>query len=347
MFGYIVRRVLWLIPVLVSVGLVTWIVMRAAPGGPFDIDPNERGMTPTTRRLLEARFGLDKPAWRQFLRYMVVDREIDLKTGQPTWVCGAICGNLGPTYASRGVRTVEDTIFKQESRSRPSRFYFSARLGLQALILAVVIGIPLGVIAALKQNTIVDYVSLFVSTLFTVLPAFIVGLLMLLFAVRVLNQSDAFVDIFGKFEVNPRSWGRSFRPWLLPTLALGFASMAFITRLTRASVLEVIRQDYVRTARAKGLAGWTVITRHVLKNSLLPVVTILGPALAGLITGSFFTETIFNVPGMGRALVDAVGQRDYSMIMGTTLFFSLLIALANLSVDLVYGLLDPRIKVGK
>jgi oligopeptide transport system permease protein len=347
MFGFILRRVLWIFPVLITVGLVTWIVMRAAPGGPFDIDPNQRGITPTTRRLLEARFGLDKPMWRQFTRYMFVDRDIDLETGQPTWVCGAICGNLGPTYSSRGTRTVEQTLFAQESRGRPSRFYFSARLGLQALILAVVVGIPLGVIAALKQNTIVDYVSLFVSTIFTVLPSFIVGLLLLLLAVRVLNESDTFVDIFGKFQVNPRKWTGTIQPWILPTLSLGFASMAFITRLTRASVLEVIRQDYIRTARAKGLAGWTVITRHVLKNSLIPVVTILGPALAGLVTGSFFTETIFNVPGMGRALVQAVGQRDYSMIMGTSLFFAFAIAAANLSVDLVYGFLDPRIKVGK
>ena len=302
-------------------------------------------MSPAAQKQLEQKFGLNLPPWRQFTRYMLVDRQLDEKTEEMTWVCGAICGNLGPTYASRGAKTVEDTIFKQETKNRPSRFYFSARLGLQALLLALVVGIPLGVIAALKQNTIVDYVSLFVSTIFTVLPSFVVGLLLLIFAVRILNGSDAFVDLFGKFEVNPRRWTGSFRPWLLPTLSLGFGSMAFITRLTRSSVLEVIRQDYVRTARAKGLAGWTVITRHVLKNSLIPVVTILGPALAGLLTGSFFTETIFNVPGMGRALVQAVGQRDYSMIMGTGLFFAFLIALANLTVDLVYGLLDPRIKV--
>ncbi len=346
MAAYTLRRILQMIPVLLAVGLVTFIVMRAAPGGPFDRDPNRRGMSASTQRILEARFGLDKPAWRQFVRYMLVDREIDKKTKQPKWVCGAICGNLGPTYASRGTRTVEATLFQRESRSRPSRFYFSARLGLQALALAVLLGIPLGVIAALKQNTIIDYTSLFVSTLFTVLPSFIVGLLLLLLALRVLNQWDAFVNLFGRFQVTPRNWNR-LQPWVLPTLALGFGSMAFITRLTRSSVLEVIRQDYIRTARAKGLASRTVIMRHVLKNSLLPVVTILGPALAGLVTGAFFTETIFNVPGMGRALVDAVGQRDYSMIMGSGLFFAFLIAVANLSVDLVYGLLDPRIKVGK
>jgi oligopeptide transport system permease protein len=345
MFAYTLRRILWLFPVLLVVGLITFIVMRAAPGGPFDRDPNRRGLSRTAQQALERKFGLDKPIWRQFLRYMLVDRDLDPKTGQMKWVCGAICGNLGPTYASRGSKTVEDTLFKQESRNTPSRFYFSARLGVQALILAIVIGIPLGVIAALKQNTIVDYVSLFISTLFTVLPSFIVGLLLLIFAVRVLNGQRWFVDLFGRFEVNPRRWTGNVKPWILPTLALGFGSMAFMTRLTRSSVLEVVRQDYVRTARAKGLTGWTVITRHVLKNSLIPVVTILGPALAGLLTGSFFTETIFNVPGMGRAFVQAVGQRDYSMIMGTGLFYAFLIAAANLTVDLIYGLLDPRIKV--
>jgi len=188
--------------------------------------------------------------------------------------------------------------------------------------------------------------SLFISTLFTVLPSFIVGLLLLLFASRVLNRTPWFVDLFGTFPITPRNWN-GIKPWFLPTLALGFASMAFITRLTRSSVLEVLRQDYIRTARAKGLSGWTVITRHVLKNSLIPVVTILGPLLAGLLTGAFFIEQVFSVPGMGRELVRAVAGRDYSMIMGSGLFYAFLIALGNLSVDLVYGLLDPRIKVGK
>jgi oligopeptide transport system permease protein len=345
MFSYTLRRLLWLIPVLVTVGMITFTIMRAAPGGPFDRDPDRRGISPTAQRRLEARFGLDKPMWRQFTRYMFVDRDTDRVTGETQWVCGAICGNLGPTYQSRGARTVESVLFESE-RGRPSRFMFSARLGLQGLLLAVVIGIPLGIIAALKQNTIIDYVSLFISTLFTVLPSLIVGLLLLLFAIRVLNNSDLFVSIFGRFEVNPRSWD-TWRPWILPTLAIGFGSMAFITRLTRASVLEVIRQDYVRTARAKGLSGMTVIMRHVLKNSLIPVVTILGPALAGLLTGALFIETIFNVPGMARELVRAVGARDYSMIMGGGLFYAFLIAFANLTVDLVYGLLDPRIKLGK
>jgi oligopeptide transport system permease protein len=345
MLQYTIRRLLWMIPVLMTVGLVTFVVMHSAPGGPFDRDPSQRQISAAAQERLQAKFGLDKPMWRQFMRYMLIDRDVDPATGEASWVCGAICGNLGPTYTSRGARTVEDTLFAPE-KSRPSKFFFSARLGLQGLGLAVLVGIPLGIIAALKQNSLIDYTALFISTLFTVLPSLIVGLLLLLFAVRVLNNWNAYVDVFGKFEVAPKSWS-GIKPWILPTLAIGFGSMAFITRLTRSSVLEVIRQDYIRTARAKGLAGWTVITRHVLKNSLIPVVTVLGPALAGLLTGALFIETIFNVPGMARELVKAVGARDYSMIMGGGLFFAFLVAFANLSVDLVYGLLDPRIKVGK
>ena len=346
MFAYTLRRLLWMIPVLVSVGLLTFAVMHAAPGGPFERNAERRGMSESAQRLLEAKFGLDKPYWRQFTRYMFVDRDLDTKTGQMVWRCGAICGNFGPTYTSRGAKTVQDILFKKESTRNPSRFYFSARLGLQGLAMSVLIGIPLGVIAALKQNTLIDYVSLLISTVFTVLPSLIVGLMLLVFAQRVLNRSDTFVDLFGKFEVNPRNWS-SLRPWVLPTLALGFGGMAFITRLTRASVLEVIRQDYVRTARAKGLAGRTVILRHVLKNALIPVVTILGPALAAVITGALFIETIFNVPGMARELVRSISTRDYSMIMGGGLFYAFLIAMGNLSVDLVYGVIDPRIKVGQ
>lgn len=346
MLGYTIRRLLWLIPVLATVGLCTFTIMRAAPGGPFDRDPSRRQMSASAEKTLQQKFGLDKPVWRQFTRYMFVDRERDPKTGQQRWVCGAVCGNLGPTYASKGSRTVQATLFQRESKNKPSRFYFSARLGVQALLLATLIGIPLGVIGALRQNTIVDYLSLLLATIGSILPSFVIGALLIIFASRVLNQSETFTDLVGKIEIIPKQW-EGIKPWVFPTMALGFGAMAFITRLTRSSVLEVIRQDYVRTARAKGLGGWTVITRHVLKNSLLPVVTVLGPALAGLLTGSFFIETIFSVPGMGRAFVAAIGARDYSMIMGSGLFYAFLIALANLSVDLLYGVLDPRIKVGR
>ena len=333
MSAYIIRRIIWFIPVLLSVGLITFLIARSTPGGPFDTDPNRRQLSPGAEKVLRARFGLDLPVWRQFTRYMLFDIETDAKTKQPKIIWGAIGGNLGPTYVSRGAETVQHYLFTSTS-NKPSRFAYSARLGLQALAFALLIGIPLGVIAALKQNTWIDYIALFVSTTFVAVPTFISGLLLLIiFAVGL-----------GWFKVIP-NWNDPIRPWILPTLTLGMSTMAFITRLTRASVLEVKRQDYVRTARAKGLADMAVNLRHILRNAILPLVTIMGPLLAGLITGAFFTELIFQVPGMGNVLLSSIGKRDYSMIMGLALFYSFLLTAGNLLVDVTYGVVDPRISI--
>jgi ABC-type dipeptide/oligopeptide/nickel transport system permease component len=332
MSTYIIRRVLWFIPVLLCVGLITFMIARSTPGGPFDTDPNRRQLSPSTEKVLRARFGLDLPVWRQFTRYMLLDIETDPKTQQPKIVWGALGGNLGPTYTSRGAETVQHYLFT--SSSKPSRFSYSARLGLQALAFALFFGIPLGVLAALKQNTWIDYLALFISTTFVAVPTFISGLLLLIiFAVGL-----------GWFKVIP-DWNDPIRPWILPTLTLGMANMAFITRLTRASVLEVKRQDYIRTARAKGLGDLSVNTRHILRNAILPIVTIMGPLLAALITGAFFTELIFQIPGMGLVLLTSIAKRDYSMIMGLALFYSFLLTSGNLLVDLAYGVVDPRISV--
>jgi oligopeptide transport system permease protein len=333
MSTYIIQRILWFIPILLAVGLVTFVIARNTPGGPFDTDPTRRQLSPGTERVLRARFGMDLPVWRQFTRYMLFDIETDPKTKERVIVWGAIGGNLGPTYASRGAETVQHYLFSSTS-SRSSRFSFSARLGLQALAFALIFGIPLGVLAALKQNTWIDYIALFISTTFVAVPTFISGLtLLIIFAV-----------FLGWFNVIP-NWKEPIRPWILPTLTLGMANMALITRLTRASVLEVKRQDFVRTARAKGLADVAVNVRHILRNALLPIVTILGPLLAALITGTFFTELIFQIPGMGSVLLTSIGKRDYSMIMGLALFYSFLLTLGNLMVDLAYGVVDPRISV--
>lgn len=350
MFGYTLRRLLWLIPVLTAVGLTTFVVMHAAPGGPFDKDPNRRQLSAAAQAKLNENFGLDKPYWQQFVAYMFGDFKdeknkqgklvINKETGKPNRVfaCGAMCLNFGPTYSSRGARTVEETLFAAQGK-KPALFYYTARLAVQALVVALLLGIPLGTIAALKQNTVVDYLSLFFSTLFVAIPSLIIGLFMVIIFGRVLG----WVQVIPK----PDDFLNRIGPWVLPTLVLGLAAAAGITRYTRASVLEVMRQDYVRTARAKGIAESTVVLRHILRNSLIPVVTIIFPLLAGLLTGSFFTEQIFQVPGIGRAFVTAIGARDYSMIMGTALIYAFLIAFANLAVDLAYGVLDPRIKVGK
>ncbi len=246
-----------------------------------------------------------------------------------------VCGNLGPSYRTRG-RTVQDILFSppEEKPFWYSRFGYSVRLGLIALSMAIFVGIPIGVIAALRQNTIVDYASLFIATLGISVPSFVMGILLII----------VFASWLGWIDVVPKKWD-TFRPWIVPAAVLGFGTMAYAARLTRSSMLEVLNQDYVRTARAKGLAERVVVVVHMIKNALIPVVTILGPALAALVTGSFIIETMFGFPGMGRAYVQSIGQRDYSMIMGTTLIYAVLVAGANLSVDLVYVLIDPRIRL--
>jgi oligopeptide transport system permease protein len=331
MTAYIIRRLLWQIPVLIIVGLITFSIAKMTPGGPFDTDPERRQMSPRVEALLRQKFGLDLPAWRQFTRYMFFDVETDPATGERAVVWGAIGGNFGPTYASRGARTVQEELFGSRS-GKPSRFYYSARLGLQALLFAVLVGVPLGVLAALKQNTWIDYTVLLISTLFVSLSTLIVGFLLVIIFATGLKW----------FTVIP-DWEKPIQPWVLPTIALGATSLGFITRLTRSSILEVKRQDYVRTAQAKGLGDQLVIWRHMLKNALLPVVTVLGPLSAALITGTLYTEIIFQVPGMGEVLVEAIGKRDYSMIIAGALIFVFFLGVANLLVDIAYGAVDPRI----
>jgi oligopeptide transport system permease protein len=327
---YLIRRLFWLIPVIIVVSGITFILMHSAPGGPWDRDTTARQVDQNTQRILNEYYGLDKPLWRQYVAYVIGDFN---KKGE--FVCGLICGNLGPSYRMRGM-TIQQILFvPPEGRNfLYSRFGYSMRLGLFALLFAVVIGIPAGVIAALKQNTIIDYISLFIVTIGISVPNFVMALFLIIL----------FASTLKWINVVPRSWDE-VSVWILPTVILGFGTMARTARLMRGSMLEVMRMDYIRTARSKGLAERVVVLRHMIKNSLIPVVTILGPALAALVTGSFIIETMFGFPGMGRAYVTAIGQRDYSMIMGTTLIYAVLIALANLSVDIVYSFLDPRIRL--
>ena len=329
MITFIIKRLLAMVPVLIVVAAITFFLMHAAPGGPWDRDPSARQVDSVTQRQLNDFYGLDKPLWRQFMAYVIGDTN-----SKGVYVCGAICGNLGPSYRLRG-RTVQDILFKP-AKDKPfweSQFGFSARLGLLALSFAVIVGIPVGIFSALKQNTIFDYVSLFFATAGISIPSFVIGIF--------------FIIIFGSWlhlvPIIPRSWA-DLSAWLIPGAILGFGTLSRLARLTRASMLEVMRQDYVRTARAKGLAERVIIIRHMLRNSLIPIVTILGPALIGLVTGSFIIEQMFSFPGSGRAYVTAIGQRDYSLIMGTTLLYAALIALANMTVDIMYGFVDPRIR---
>lgn len=331
MTAYLIRRLFWLFPVLLTVSAVTFIIMRSAPGSPWDTSEERRQVDASTQKSLEAFYGMDKPLWRQFTGYVFGD--VNSQTHK--FVCGLVCGNLGPSYRQRG-RSVQDILFGAPEGKTfwQSRFGYSLRLGFFALSFAVFIGIPIGIVAALKHNTIWDYTALFIATSGISFPSFVLAIFLIIIFGSWLHWIDILVD----------DWTIP-KYWVLPALVLGFGTMAYTARLTRSAMLEVLRQDYVRTARAKGLAERVVVLRHMLKNALIPVITILGPALAGLVTGSFIIETMFSFPGMGRAYVQAISQRDYSMIMGTTVIYALLVAVANLSVDVVYVLIDPRIRL--
>ncbi len=345
MGAFLMRRFLWLFPVMLVVAMITFGLMHMAPGGPWDRDPNRRQIDAKTQAELNRQFGLDKEPWldfsalgkgnllgffdTQFITYLIGG------TVNGQWRCGFICGNLGPSFAQRGL-TVQDIVMNppEDHPFFDSKVGYTLRLGLLALGMAIVVGIPVGIIAALKQNTWVDYLSLFIATSGITIPSFVFGIfLIIIFAVWL-----------HLIPVVPRNWDDP-RMWVLPTVVLGFNLLATIARLTRSSMLEVMRQDYIRTARAKGLSERAVVFGHMLKNSLIPVVTVLGPGLAILVTGSFVIEQMFSFPGWGRQYVLAIFQRDYSMIMATTLIFALLVQLANITVDLVYRFLDPRIKL--
>ena len=334
MVAFIIRRLLWAIPVLFFVALVTFFLMHQAPGGPFDADGSNKRVDPATLRALNAKFGLDKP---QYINPAAVaalwasGERNPLALGRAytdsqffRYVSGALRGDLGPSYRQRG-KSVQDIL--------ASQWQYSARLALFALTFAIVVGVPLGLIAALRQNSPYDYLSLMFATIGVAVPTFVTGLLVII----------VFGTTLKWISISSNNWN-TWRPYLAPGLVLGLATMSFITRITRATVLEVKRQDYIRTARAKGLAERAVIGRHMLRNSLIPVITLLGPALVDLATGSVITESIFGVPGIGNYFVASLFQRDYSMIMGTTLLYAGLIVVANMLVDLSYGALDPRIR---
>ncbi len=301
---YLIRRLVWMVPVLFFVALATFSLMHAVPGGPFDRE--NRSLPPATIENLRRRYGLDRPLPEQFLRFLG----------------NALRGDLGVSYQYQD-RPVTQVLLQGLPRT--------ATLGLIALAIALCIGIPLGTLAALRQNSWVDYLSLFLATAGASVPNFVVAIVLVIIFSVWLHQLPT------------GGWGTP-KHLLMPAIALAFGPTAYIARMTRASMLDAIRQDYVRTARAKGLPERTVITRHALPNALIPVLTVVGPITANLLLGSFIIESIFSIPGIGREYVQSIGARDYAMIMGTTLFYAMAIAVANLIVDLLYGVVDPRIR---
>jgi ABC-type dipeptide/oligopeptide/nickel transport system permease component len=309
MLRFALNRIFWFIPTLLAMALVTFFIMHATPGSPFDVSDKQR---PEDIARLEALYGLDKPLPEQFALY----------------VWNAVHLDFGISYYARP-QTVNEII----SRTFP----ISLHLGVMATVFAVAVGMTLGVLAAVNQNGAVDYFSVTLAVLFYSMPSFVMGfLLILLFVVWL---PDIGIDL----GFNVGGWERPL-DWVLPTIALGAAPLAILARYTRSSMIEVIRSDLVRTARAKGLTEQGVVTKHVLKNALIPVVTLIGPIFAAIGTGSFFVEQVFNIPGMGKFFVTSMQVKDQTMILAVVLLYGVFLAAMNLLVDLVYGVIDPRIR---
>lgn len=335
MTAYIIRRFLWMVPVILMVTVVVFGAMKLVPGGPFSTQG--RPMSPEIRANFEARYHLDEPVWKQYIRYMVGDF-VDTGNLRDFGRHGLLGFDLGPSYKYRG-RTINNVLF--DGGIVKAAVSVSAQLGTLAVIIAVGLGIPLGLVSALKQNTWVDYIAMFFAMLGVSIPNFVLGLLLILIML--------WLSLHNLPALPLARWGtESFGSWLshmiLPAITLGTGGSAIIARLTRASMLEVIRQDYIRTARAKGLTERAVILIHALKNSLIPVTTVLGPLMAAWLTGSFIIETIFSVPGIGRFFVTSIADRDYTLIMGTILVYAVLLVFLNILVDISYAFLDPRIR---
>ncbi len=299
---YVLKRVgLALLTVWIVI-TITFFVMHAVPGGPF---LGEKAISESAKAALEAKYGLDKPLFQQYTTYL---KDIVTKF------------DFGPSIKQRG-REVIDII--------GDGMKTSAKLGLAAAAIALVSGVVLGSVAALRRNKFIDRVIMVITTAFVSMPSFIMGTFMLLL----------FTVQFHLFPAN----GAEAGGLVLPIITLSLSPMANITRLTRSSMLDVLGQDYIRTAKAKGVSGSKIIFGHALKNALIPVVTYFGPMLAYIVTGSLVVEQIFAVPGIGRSFVSSIINRDYTLIMGTTIVLAILIVVMNLISDILYKVIDPRI----
>ena len=304
MVKYIIKRLLASIVTVWVVVTLTFFLMRFMPGGPFD---GEKKLPPQIKANLEAKFGLNKPLFTQYTLYL----------------SNLVKGDLGPAMKYEG-RTVNWVI----GYSFPT----SAKLGVVAILVSLIIGVYMGIVSALNHGKWPDSVCMVLATLGVTIPSFVMAtLLIILFSVK-LN----WLPVIGFDE--PKNY-------IMPVIALGGYSMAFIARLTRSRLLEVIRQDYIRTAKAKGLSRNAVIYKHALRNSLIPIVTYLGPLVAAILTGSFVVERIFGIPGLGGEFVNSINNRDYTTLLGVTVFYSTFLIICNFVVDILYVIIDPRIKL--
>lgn len=304
MLKYIVKRILLAIVTIWAVATITFFLMNMVPGGPF---LSEKAISPAATAALEAKYGLDKPLFQRYLTYMI----------------DAAQGDFGDSLKQRG-RTVMDIILM--------KFPVSAKVGGISVLVSLLLGIPLGCIAALKRGKFLDSLISVVATCGIAVPSFVICTV-LMYTLGV------------NLKILPTMGLGSWKNYIMPVMALSFYPTAYIMRLMRSSMLDVLGQDYMRTAKAKGLAGHVILFKHALRNAILPVVTYVGPMLAYTLTGSFVVEKIFTIPGLGGEFIGAINGRDYTLIMGTTIFLATLIIVMNVIVDIVYKLVDPRIKL--
>jgi oligopeptide transport system permease protein len=306
MTKYIVRRAIGVIPTLFVIVTISFFIIRVAPGGPFD---KERAIPPDVLRNIEAKYNLDEPLVMQYGRYLL----------------NVLRGDLGPSY-----RYVDHDVNYFIFHSLPN----SLILGSISLFMAVTLGLGAGIISAVRQNSWADYAAMSVAVFGITVPLFVIGPVLMYVLALKLHLLPTSGWITGQY---------GWKTIIMPAVTLAFPYFAYIARLSRASILEILRSDYVRTARAKGLRASVIMFKHVLKGGLLPVISYLGPAFAGIITGSVVVERIFRVPGLGQFFVQAAFNRDYTLLMGTVIVYSVILVLMNFVVDIVYGYLDPRI----
>lgn len=304
MVNYIFKRLLAMLITLFLIITITFFLMNAIPGGPFTFEKN---VPEEVKKAMLAKYHLDDPLWKQYIDYLG----------------GVLKFDFGPSFKYEGL-TVNDLIGKG--------FPVSAQIGGLSVLLVVIIGIPIGIIAALNNNRLMDRIVMFLATLGVTIPSFVIATLLLyVFALK--------LNLLPSFGLD------NWKGYILPVIALGGYSLSFISRLARSSYLEVMQQDYMLVAKAKGLHRWRIILNYGLRNSLIPVVTMLGPLIAALLTGSFVIEKIFALPGIGKYFVSSITNRDYTVIMGITIFYASFLIIMTLIVDIIYGIIDPRIKL--
>lgn len=306
MFYYMINRLYTSIITILVILTITFLLMHAIPGGPFS---REKALPESIRQNIEERYHLDDPVWKQYLNYLA----------------NLTKGDLGPSYKYQGV-TVNQIIAQG--------FPVSAQLGLFSFFLILIIGIPAGIIAALRQTKWQDHLAMFLATIGIAVPNFVIATLL--------------IYLLGvKLGWLPTSRWVSWKSIIMPAIALAGYYSAYIARLVRSSMIEVLQQDYIRTAKAKGMSDRVVIYKHALKNAFIPTITYLGPLMAGLLTGSFIIENIFAIPGLGQYYVTSISNRDYTTILGVTIFYAVILIFVNFLVDIVYGYLDPRIHLDR